>query len=224
VYDIVSVYVHARVFVRVCLSMPEHIIKIVYHHIIPPSMLFYVLSGCPPENGTFPWRNEFLLSSYLRSNDQFVGRQWVLDELQQRLLDLRNSANAVFLVGAIGIWKSALMAHIVCMYKPGPGFYIRHHLLAYHVCQCHMPGLKSPARFIRNMAAMIARRIPQFYAIITTDPDVASILSRDRCELDPVACFNLGIRFPLSEIHSQVARLYILIDAMTNVVTTFDLF
>ena len=95
----------------------------------------------------------------------FVGREWVFEEIEHRCAQ---GEQAILLTGDPGAGKSAIIAELIRR-NPGGG------ILAYHCCQSDVDQSLRPGRFIRSLAAQIARQIDE-YAECLLDPAVEEAL------------------------------------------------
>src|SRR5262249_42541092 len=84
-------------------------------------------------------------------------------------------------------------------------------VLAYHCCQADTKETLQPARFVRNIAAMIASQMPE-YADRLSDPAVEEALSEASCARDPASAFEAGVLAPVPAPPGGVR--YLLVDAL----------
>ena len=90
---------------------------------------------------------------YLKAKTRdFVGRQWLMDEVFARLQDPKGS-RALLLVGEPGWGKSAFAGHLFAANPDGQ-------LLAAHFCRADRKDSINPRRFVESLVAVAAIRIP----------------------------------------------------------------
>jgi len=151
-----------------------------------------------------PWD----FSSFLNEKRfEFCGRKWMGDIIEE----WRKSPNerALLILGDPGIGKSALVADLV---HKNPGDQI----LAYHCCQADTESTIQPARFVRNIAAMIASKIEQ-YALMLSNPVIAEALDEENCMKDPASSFEAGILSPLENVRAPEHGVrYIIVDGLNE--------
>jgi WD40 repeat protein len=154
------------------------------------------------ENQLRPWD----FSAFLNDKRQhFFGREWLFDEIERwRTAD---QTKALVVVGDPGTGKSAVVAELV---HRNPGGQV----LAYHCCQADTRETLQPARFVRNLAAMIASKVPE-YAERLSEPVVEEALSEAGCARDPASAFEAGILTPLRSLAApEGGARYLLVDAL----------
>jgi len=137
----------------------------------------------------------------------FCGRKWMTDIIEE----WRKAPNerALLILGDPGIGKSALVADLV---HRNPGDQI----LAYHCCQADTESTVQPARFVRNIAAMIASKIEQ-YALLLSNPVIAEALDEENCMKDPASSFEAGILSPLENVQPPEHGVrYIIVDGLNE--------
>ena len=75
-------------------------------------------------------------------------------------------------------------------------------------------GTQSGAKFVRNLANMIAWRLAEYGQVISTDFFVSRVLYKD-CAQDPEWCFQQGILTPLKKLQQpRMEPWYVVIDAL----------
>ena len=132
------------------------------------------------------------------SNAEFIGRQWLYQEMES-VLEQTNK-RGVLITGNPGSGKSAILSHLLCSRTSSPLIHDR--ILGYHFCMHFDKGTQSGAKFVRNLANMIAWRIPEYGQVISTDLFVRRVLYKD-CAQDPEWCFEQGILTPLKQLHGM---------------------
>ena len=144
------------------------------------------------------------------SNTEFIGRQWLYQEME-RVLE-QTSKRGILITGNPGSGKSAFLSHLLCSRTSSPLIHDR--ILGYHFCMHFDRGTQSGAKFVRNLANMIAWRIPEYGQVISTDVFVSKVLYKD-CAQDPEWCFEQGILTPLKKLQqSRMEPWYVVIDAL----------
>jgi TIR domain/AAA ATPase domain len=92
---------------------------------------------------------------YLRTKTRdFVGREWLIGEVLDHL-KASDAPRALLLVGDPGWGKTAFAAHLFSANPNGQ-------LLAAHFCRADRADSIDPRRFVENLVAMTAMRIPDF--------------------------------------------------------------
>src|SRR5262249_43127495 len=149
-----------------------------------------------------PWG----FSAFLNEKRQhFCGREWLFAEIES--WRLTSQERALLIVGDPGTGKSAIVAELV--YR-NPGGQV----LASHCCQADTKETLQPARFVRNIAAMIASQMPESAAGLS-DPAVEEALSEASCARDPASAFEAGVLAPLEALPAPPGGVrYLLVDAL----------
>ena len=140
----------------------------------------------------------------------FIGRQWLYQEMDE-IMD-KPDGRGVLLIGNPGSGKTAFVCHLLCSRTLSP--FIHDRILGYHFCMHSDKGTQNAAKFVRNLANMIASRIDQYREKILNDPFVKRVLQHD-CQGDPEWCFQEGIITPLVNLsHQSKQPWYVIIDAL----------
>ena len=140
----------------------------------------------------------------------FIGRQWLYQEMDE-IMD-KPDGRGVLLIGNPGSGKTAFVCHLLCSRTSSP--FIHDRILGYHFCLHSDKGTQNAAKFVRNLANMIASRIDQYRENILNDPFVKRVLQHD-CQGDPEWCFQEGIITPLMNLgHQPKQPWYVIIDAL----------
>ena len=145
------------------------------------------------------------------SRVDFIGRQWLYNEVENIFED--QNKRGVLITGNPGSGKSAFLFHLICTKQSSP--FIHNRILGYHFCMHSDKGTQNGAKFVRNLANMIARRLTKYREIIERDSFVHRVLHYD-CSQDPEWCFEQGILIPLKKLSSRKPRetWFLVIDAL----------
>ena len=160
---------------------------------------------------------EFKFGDFLSSARRgFVGRQWLFRQIEDTF-DLKQGTSGILITGDPGSGKSALVSEMICSKHSSPMIHSR--ILGFHFCSNSDKGTQNAAKFVRNLANMIAVKIKQYKYVISSDPFIQKLLHID-CFQDPVGCFDQSILTPLNEMDIYVSReWYVIIDALDECVT-----
>ena len=175
-------------------------------------MFGFVSVGCSIQVYGDPWELKYFdFSDFINSSrTEFIGRQWLYQEME-RLLE-NTKKRGVLITGNPGSGKSAFLSHLLCSTTSSP--VIHNRILAYHFCMHFDKATQDGAKFIRNLANMIAWKISKYRERIFTNSFVRRVLYKD-CPQDPEWCFEQGILTPLKNIQPEPrVSWYIVIDAL----------
>ncbi|XP_068694789.1 uncharacterized protein [Montipora foliosa] len=175
--------------------------------------------GCPLEVGDVPFdTKEFNFTSHLNSaRDDFTGRLWLYRDLERLLVNSEGGSVAgVVVVGEPGAGKSAISAQLICSRSSNP--YIHKRIIGYHLCKYSDKATQDPGRFVRNLADLIARRIPRYGMIIYNSSFIPGILQRS-CLRDPLDCFEQAVAIPLHQLKREIEDYFIVIDALDECIS-----
>ena len=159
-----------------------------------------------------PWELKYFdfIDFINSSRTEFIGRQWLYQEMEHALEDTSNCG--VLITGNPGSGKSAFLSHLLCSTTTSPAIHNR--ILAYHFCMHFDKATQDGAKFVRNLANMIAWKISKYRQYILVDSFVRRVLYRD-CSQDPEWCFEQAILTPLKNLRPQpTVAWYIVIDAL----------
>ena len=134
----------------------------------------------------------------------------------------RQDVSGVLIIGDPGTGKSALTAQLICSRKSSPTFY--DHVLGYHLCRRSERNTQSGGKFVRNLADMIARRLPEYGYMVTDNSRVQRSLNND-CVNNKyfVRCFQEAILKPLELLKNKPKEnRYVIIDALDECVTQWE--
>ena len=88
-----------------------------------------------------------------------VGRQWIKDAISQWRLGKKDQ-RMFWLMAGPGMGKSAIAAHLA--------HYSKLQVVAHHFCDYNVPESRSAARFVQNLAFMLAARLPDYRYLLQT--------------------------------------------------------
>ena len=60
----------------------------------------------------FPWKSDLTFKPYISDSGDFVGREWMIEDLSYELLNTER--RGILVAAELGFGKSALISHIVC--------------------------------------------------------------------------------------------------------------
>ena len=139
-----------------------------------------------------------------RLSEGFVGRNWLFAEVEA-WLDGVDSA-PLLLLGEPGIGKSAFLAELVRR-EGGRS------IVAWSFFQAATPATRQAWRFVRELAALLARHVPLLAAALGA-PVIARELTEDACRLDPVSAFERGLVTPLAGLVPPGRNFAVALDAL----------
>ena len=144
-----------------------------------------------------------------------VGRDWLIEEIQNELFQLDPRKKGILLTADIGYGKTAFISRLVCAKESEAAWELHKRILAYHVCRFDATSTKIPALFIRRLVGMIAIQIPEYRKHFSKLPNSSIIFDRHFCGLDPKGCFDQNILFPLQKLNKRPQeKRIIIIDAL----------
>ena len=159
------------------------------------------------------------MTDYLAmARENFIGRRWLYNEIENSLHP-PSTASGVMIVGDPGAGKSALSAQLVCSRSSSRT--IHDHILGYHLCKHSDKNTQIAGKFVRNLAEMIARRIPEYGYIVSNSSYILRSLNTDCVTIkDPVGCFEQAVLSPLRSLTNvPKENWYIVIDALDECLT-----
>ena len=136
--------------------------------------------------------------------------------MENSLYHSRQGVSGVFITGDPGTGKSALTAQLICSRKSSPTFY--DHVLGYHLCRRSDRNTQNGGKFVRNLADMIARRLPEYGYMVADNSRVQRSLNNDCVTIqDCVRCFQEAILTPLGLLKNKPQEnRYVVIDALED--------
>ena len=159
------------------------------------------------------------MTDYLAmARENFIGRRWLYSEIENALHP-PSTASGVMIVGDPGAGKSALSAQLVCSRSSSRT--IHDHILGYHLCKHSDKNTQIAGKFVRNLAEMIARRIPEYGYIVSNSSYILRSLNTDCVTIrDPVGCFEQAVLTPLRSLKNvPKENWYVVIDALDECLT-----
>lgn len=122
------------------------------------------------------------------------------------------SSRGVLLVGNPGSGKTAFVSNLLC--SRASSKFIHNRILGYHFCMHSDKGTQNAAKFIINLANMVASTFSEYSEMISSDSFVQRVL-HSNCPQDPEWCFQEGLLTPLKNMVQQPKEpWYIVIDAL----------
>ena len=183
-------------------------------------MAFY-FTGCPAEDASVPFdTREFNLTDYLvTAREDFIGRRWLYQEIENAFKPVRQGLSGVLVIGDPGAGKSALSAQLICSRTSSRT--IHDHIMGYHLCKHSDKNTQHTGKFVRNLAQMIASRLPEYGYIVTNSSFIQRSLNTDCVTIqDPVGCFEQAILTPLRGLTNEPKEnWFIVIDALDECLT-----
>ena len=162
---------------------------------------------------------EFKMPDYLdaaRAED-FTGRQWLYREIEDAFKDKHIAG--VQIVGSPGSGKSALSSQLICSRSSSP--IIHTSILGYHFCKYSDKNTQMTGKFVRNLAEMIARRLPEYGYLVSNNSFIKRSLEEDCIHYqDPVDCFELAVLLLLRNV-TNIPRKnwFVVVDALDECIT-----
>ena len=118
----------------------------------------------------------------------------------------------VLLVGNPGSGKTAFVSHLLCSRTASPLIHDR--IAGYHFCMHSDRGTQNAAKFVGNLANMVASNFPDYSAMISSNSFVRRVL-QNKCAQAPEWCFQEGILTPLKHLPNKPKETwFIVIDAL----------
>ena len=159
------------------------------------------------------------MSEYLNSAraENFIGRQWLYREIENILAS--DDISGVLIIGNPGTGKSALSSQLICSRTTSSRIHSR--ILGYHLCKYSDKNTQMAGKFVRNLAEMIARRLPEYGYLVSNSSLIQRSFAGDCIQnQDPGGCFEQAIIFPLRNLKNKPQEnWYIVLDALDECVT-----
>ena len=171
--------------------------------------------GCPAEEAKVPFDTKDInMSEYLLSAraEDFIGRQWLYREVEDAFKD--DSIGGVLIIGNPGTGKSAWSSQLIC--SRTTSYAIHAHILGYHLCKYSDKNTQMAGKFVRNLAEMIARRLPEYGYIVSNSSYIQRSFDLDCIQNhDPVGCFEQTVITPLRNLKNEpIHNWFIMVDAL----------
>ena len=149
--------------------------------------------------------------------ENFTGRRWLYEEIEDAFKDKHIAG--VQIVGSPGSGKSALSSQLICSRSSSP--IIHTSVLGYHFCKYSDRNTQMAGRFVRNLADMIARRLPEYGYLVSNNSFIERSLKEDCIHYqDPVGCFQLAVLSPLRNlINKPRENWFVVLDALDECIT-----
>ena len=176
--------------------------------------------GCPAEDASVPFETkEFNMPDYLDAAraEKFTGRRWLYEEIEDAFKD--KYIAGVQIVGSPGSGKSALSSQLICSRSSSP--IIHTSILGYHFCKYSDKNTQMAGKFVRNLAEMIARRLPEYGYLVSDNSYIRRSLKEDCMHYqDPVGCFQVAVLSPLRSLTNKPrANWFVVLDALDECIT-----
>ena len=149
--------------------------------------------------------------------EKFFGRKWLYREVENILIG--GDIAGVLIIGDPGSGKSALSSHLICSRTSSSR--IHAHVLGYHFCKYSDKNTQMAGKFVRNLAEMIARRLPEYGYLVSNSSYIQRSFDVDCIQnQDPVGCFEQTIMSPLRNLKNKpTENWYIILDALDECLT-----
>lgn len=160
-------------------------------------------SGCLSEQYSVPFPQDLPLLGYLTEHNDLVGRQWLMEQLEQELFTSNRTGgniNGVILAAELGYGKSAFITSLLCPKSQEHTSLLHKHIVAFHVCKFDIRSTHSSERFIRRLVGFFTMKSAEYGNIISMMPESTILYDRDSCDKEPEACFDQGITIPLKQL------------------------
>ena len=179
-----------------------------------------MFEGCPAEDSSVPFETkEFNMSEYLDADraEDFVGRQWLFREVEDAFEE--ENIAGVQIIGSPGSGKSALASQLICSRTSSS--FIHGRILGYHVCKYSDQNTQLAGKFVRNLAEMIGRRLPEYGYIVSNTTYIQGSLKEDCMhDQDPVGCFEVAVLSPLRNLKNKPRKnWFVVVDALDECLT-----
>ena len=176
--------------------------------------------GCPAEDASVPFETkEFNMPDYLDAAraENFTGRRWLYEEIEDAFKG--KYIAGVQIVGSPGSGKSALSSQLICSRSSSP--IIHTSILGYHFCKYSDKNTQMAGKFVRNLAEMIARRLPEYGYLVSNNSFIKRSLKEDCIHYqDPVGCFQLAVLSPLRNLTNKPREnWFVVLDALDECIT-----
>lgn len=149
--------------------------------------------------------------------ENFIGRQWLYREVEDSLRG--GDISGVLIIGNPGTGKSALSSQLICSRTSSAK--IHNHILGYHLCKYSDKNTQMAGKFVRNLAEMVARRLPEYGFLVSNSSYIQRSFDVDCIQnQDPVGCFEQTVMSPLRNLKNEPREnWYIVLDALDECLT-----
>ena len=113
-------------------------------------------------------------------------------------METQPNLTGVVIQGPPGSGKSALLAQLIC--SQTSSVVIHKSILGYHFCTYSNRTTQDAAKFVRNLARMIASRVVEYERLLREDDSNIKRTLDKLCDHDTSSCFLESIIQPLKEI------------------------
>ncbi|XP_045180030.2 uncharacterized protein LOC123539460 [Mercenaria mercenaria] len=165
--------------------------------LLKPPYTLVSTEGCLVENLTYVNSGRVFLFEYVSHHKNFTGRNWLLNIIENKLLETTEEKHGLLLTAGMGYGKSALLKQIICSTKNSSANRLRSRLVAYHICRFDVTVSKKAYIFIFRMIAMFSTQMPVIGENMRACLDV---FDRELCERDPNGCIDQCIIIPLKNV------------------------
>ena len=148
--------------------------------------------------------------------EKFTGRRWLYEEIEDAFKD--KYIAGVQIVGSPGSGKSALSSQLICSRSSSP--IIHNSILGYHFCKYSDKNTQMAGKFVRNLAEMIARRLPEYGYLVSNNSFKRSLKEDCIHYQDPVGCFQRAVLSPLRNLTNKPREnWFVVLDALDECIT-----
>ena len=163
------------------------------------------------------------MSEYLDTDQakDFVGCQWLYREVEDAFEG--ENITGVQIIGSPGSGKSAFASQLICSRTSSS--FIDTRILGYHFCKYSDKNTQMAGKFVRNLAEMIGRRLPEYGYIVDNNTYIQRSLKEDCIHYqDPVGCFEVAVLSPLRNLKNKPREIYwfVVVDALDECLTQVE--
>ena len=163
------------------------------------------------------------MSEYLDTDQakDFVGCQWLYREVEDAFEG--ENITGVQIIGSPGSGKSAFASQLICSRTSSS--FIDTRILGYHFCKYSDKNTQMAGKFVRNLAEMIGRRLPEYGYIVDNNTYIQRSLKDDCIHYqDPVGCFEVAVLSPLRNLKNKPREIYwfVVVDALDECLTQVE--
>lgn len=143
------------------------------------------------------------MSDYLNTAraENFIGRLWLYREVEDTF-KIESDVFGILIMGNPGSGKSALLSQLICSRTSSSVIIV--HILGYHLCKYSDRNTQMAGKFVRNLAEMIARRLPEYDYIVSNSSYIQRSFDYDCIQnQDLVGCFEQTILTHLRNLKNE---------------------